>query len=202
MKLSNHLKWWRHWSFFYDRLDLGDPREVLQVGPGRDAKLGLTIDINPATSPDVLHDLNVLPWPVAPASFRSIVMFSVLEHLDRPLDVLQHCHDLLKPGGVIVILVPHFSNAAAFVDPTHRVHFSARSFDYMIEGTELSTAYGFYARHRFRMRTRHLSLMGAWRYVPLLERLANRHVALYENHFCYVVRGEGLYVELEKVESP
>jgi len=35
-----------------------------------------------------------------------------------------------------------------FVDPSHRLHLSANSFDYFIEGTTLFQSYGFYTNVR------------------------------------------------------
>jgi SAM-dependent methyltransferase len=44
-----------------------------------------------------------LDAPFAPGSFDMITMFSVLEHLPRPRDVVERAHDLLRQGGVIAI---------------------------------------------------------------------------------------------------
>lgn len=35
-------------------------------------------------------------------------MIDVLEHLFRPREIVQRCHDLLKVGGVILIKVPNY----------------------------------------------------------------------------------------------
>ena len=45
----------------------------------------------------------------APASFDLITMWDVIEHLHDPLSALKACHQLLKPGGVIVITTPDAS---------------------------------------------------------------------------------------------
>jgi SAM-dependent methyltransferase len=43
---------------------------------------------------------------LAGASFDLILLISVLEHLDDPLEVLWRCRELLKPGGKLLINVP------------------------------------------------------------------------------------------------
>ena len=44
--------------------------------------------------------------PFADESFDLITMLAVLEHLDRPLDILKECARVLRPNGGIVIMVP------------------------------------------------------------------------------------------------
>jgi 2-polyprenyl-3-methyl-5-hydroxy-6-metoxy-1,4-benzoquinol methylase len=41
--------------------------------------------------------------------YTLILMLDVLEHLDNPLEALQHAHSLLSPDGSILITVPAFS---------------------------------------------------------------------------------------------
>jgi hypothetical protein len=114
--------------------------------------------------------------------------------------VFADLHRILRPGGFVALLTPHFSNDASYIDPSHRLHLSARSFDYFIEGTDLFASYGFYSSTRFRIRERLLMVEPPWSYVPGLQSLVNRASALYERHLCYLVRGRGLYLELEAVK--
>jgi hypothetical protein len=39
-----------------------------------------------------------------------------------------------------------------------------------------------------------------WTYVPGLQKWANRKLSFYERHLCFLVRGRGLYFELEAVK--
>ena len=45
--------------------------------------------------------------PFAPASFRAITMFHLLEHLYQPAEFLEAAWALLQPGGVLVVQVPN-----------------------------------------------------------------------------------------------
>jgi SAM-dependent methyltransferase len=173
---------------------------VLHMGPGREEALGIKVDRDPGVRPDVVADLNRPPFPFRESSFDAAYAFSVVEHLDNFFGVFGELHRILKPGGFVALLTPHFSNDASYIDPSHRLHLSARSFDYFVEGTEVFGDYGFYSQTRFRIRERLLMIEPPWCYLPGLHRLANQATAFYERHLCYLVRGRGLYLELEAVK--
>jgi SAM-dependent methyltransferase len=173
---------------------------VLHMGPGREGSMGIKVDNLPQVRPDVVMDLNRAPYPFKDNSFDAAYALSVIEHLDNFFGVFAELHRILKPGGFVVVLTPHFSNEGSYIDPSHRLHLSARSFDYFIEGTDIFKTYGFYSDIRFRVRHRLLMIEPPWNYIPGLQKWANRQTSFYERHLCYLVRGGGLYFELEAVK--
>jgi SAM-dependent methyltransferase len=191
----------RFWSERMPYLrDFAKDHRVLHMGPGREESLGIAADNLRAVRPNVLVDLNRAPYPFRDDSFDAAYAFSVVEHLENFFGVFGELHRILKPGGFVALLTPHFSNDASFVDPSHRLHLSLRSFDYFIEGTELFATYGFYSTTRFRVRERLLMLETPWARLPFLQTAANRMSSFYERHLCYLVRGRGMYLELEAVK--
>jgi SAM-dependent methyltransferase len=170
-----------------------------QFGSGIATKLpnAINVDINMVTKPDVICDLNAKSFPFKTNSFEMVVAISILEHLDDFFSVMGEIHRISKPGASVHILVPHFSSAGAFVDPTHCQFISARTCDYFIDGTDIEREYGFYIPYRFRLKKRHVELSGIWNYIPLLRWLAEKHTAFWEEHLCYIFRGSGVYWELE-----
>ena len=172
-----------------------------EIGSGK-AKISavLTIDINPAVVPDILHDLDSFPWSVADSSFDAIIMFSVIERLGYPVKVIEECHRIFKPHGKIYMLTPHFSGAGSFIDPTHKWHFSARPFGYFISGTPLQQENGFYSPVRFKLVRRLVSLKGLVDKLPFVQKLVNKYLAFWEGYLCFFMRGAGIYIELEKNE--
>ena len=48
-----------------------------------------------------------------PAHFDAVVLADVLEHLDDPVDAIDRCAELLKPGGVLCIVTPDPSSVTA-----------------------------------------------------------------------------------------
>lgn len=83
------------------------------------------LDIDPACSPDVLHDLNVLPYPFDDSTFDEIHAYDVIEHFGRQGDwrgffaQFAELHRIIKPGGVLCGLVPAWDSPWAWGDPGH-----------------------------------------------------------------------------------
>ena len=171
----------------------------LQLGSGVNTIIPgcVNVDINPDTHPDVLFDLNKNIWPFPDSSFDMIVAISILEHLDDLFVAMSEIHRISKPDASVYILVPHFSSAAAFVDPTHKKMLSARSLDYLIAGTKIESSYGFYYPFRFKQIKRYVELAGFWNYFLPARWLGNHKTIFWEEHLCYLIRGSGIYWELE-----
>jgi len=194
------IKWWGFWG---DHFDAEQPhlqgKEVLEIGAGPVKRTGVTtLDFRASVSPDILHNLDNLPWPVSDASFDAVYMFSVIEHVSEPLKVIEECHRVLRPNGKIYLLTPHFSATASYTDLTHRWHFSSRSFDYFVDGTPLYGDYDFYSEARFVKETRMISLCGVFDYVPFMQWLANKFLYIWEDYLCFMIRGAGIYLVLRK----
>lgn len=92
----------------------------LNLGAGESKKIGyLNLDWNKLTNPDVQHDLNITPYPFADSTFDLIEASHVLEHLDKPLTIMSELHRILKPGGKLIIRVPHFSRGFTHAEHSH-----------------------------------------------------------------------------------
>jgi len=207
-QVRRHLKGFRkrvvpHWTDIWpDVIVRTETQSVLQLGSGMTTKLKNTVnvDINPQTRPDVVWDLNSFPYPFMSDSFDTVTALSILEHLKDFFAVMGEIHRISKPGASVFILVPHFSSAAGFTDPTHCQHFGARSCDYFIEGSDIERDYGFYIQYRYRQVRRYIELAGLFNYVCPLRWLVHRYPAFWEEYLCYVIRGKGIFWELEVVK--
>jgi SAM-dependent methyltransferase len=95
----------------------------LNLGCGAFKKAGyLNVDVNAGVDPDVVVDLSAFPYPFRDAQFELIEADHVLEHLLDPFETMRELHRILRPGGRLLIRVPHFSRGF-----THADH--KRSFD-------------------------------------------------------------------------
>jgi SAM-dependent methyltransferase len=73
--------------------------------------------------PDVLHDLEVLPWPFESNSADLIVLSHVLEHLGQTsnlfIQILKEIYRISKNGSLLHIDVPCPRSKYYLSDPTH-----------------------------------------------------------------------------------
>lgn len=104
---------------------------VLNLGCGQ-TRIPGSIGVDSVVIPgfvDVVHDLNIVPYPFKEGHADEIHLYHVLEHLDDSVSKLEEIHRILKPGGILHMRVPHFSSCGAFTDITHKRPFSYFSFD-------------------------------------------------------------------------
>lgn len=84
-----------------------------------------TLDIDPSTNPDVVHDLNDFPLPFDDDMFDEIHAYEVLEHTGRQGDWMFFFNQfmefwrILKPGGYFVGTCPMWDSPWAWGDPGH-----------------------------------------------------------------------------------
>ena len=67
----------------------------------------LQAEESPRTDADESRTLDLEQVELEKAAYDLILCCNVLEHAGRPLDVLQAFRDSLRPGGLIVIMVPN-----------------------------------------------------------------------------------------------
>lgn len=106
----------------------GAKRERLLRPDGRDTWPGdlVTLDHNPDHKPDVVHDLEHLPYPFADNQFDEIHAYEVLEHTGAQGDwrfffsQFAEFHRILKPDGFLCASVPAGNSPWLWADPSHR----------------------------------------------------------------------------------
>lgn len=165
----------------------------LNLGCGRrHDPTAVNLDITEETGPDVVHDLNVVPWPFPDDRFDHVEAIDVIEHLDHPLAVVREIHRITRPRGTVKIVVPHFSSANAFTDITHHAFFGFRSLDYVTG----AIIHDYYTSVRFRMMRREIvferGLMNR-----LVRRFANRYPERYERRWAWIFPAWFIVYELE-----
>lgn len=133
----------------YEAFRSADGGLRVNLGCGNKVRPGfLGVDLGENTKADVKMD--VLAWLRAQpdSSVSEVYSRHMLEHL--PPDVfrefLEQVNRVLKTGGTLIFIVPHYSNPYYYSDPTHRQPFGVHSFSYLCETTCLHRGVPNYAR--------------------------------------------------------
>ncbi len=155
----------------------------------------LRVDINPSLRPDILHDLNSFPYPLAQGEFEVIYCTDVLEHLDNIVKVMEEIYRIAKPFAIVHITVPHFSCSNSYTDPTHKHFFGLFSFDYFTGENQ----WNFYTKAKFRKKKIQLIFFPTpWN--KIIWRLANRYPIFYERYLTWVFPAWFMSIELEAIK--
>lgn len=84
-----------------------------------------TVDHDPNCGADVVHDLEICPWPFDDDSFDEVHAICVLEHLGRQGDyrsffaTFGEIWRILKPDGILFGVCPSLDDRWLWGDPSH-----------------------------------------------------------------------------------
>ena len=182
-------------------------RRILDVGCGANKYPGaIGIDINPRTNADVIHDFGVVPYPFADVEFDEIIGRHVVEHVPDVMAFISELHRITKPGGIIRLVTPHYTNPDWPNDLTHRNHINSYSFNCFMQDRRL---FPFYTDVELRPMRTYVTLANLWRAIGL-EWLVNldQHWPsmrftrkLWEHYLSFMARGKELHFEFVVVKK-
>lgn len=119
-------------------LGCGNHREKIIASPEHREWANLTtLDMDPNCGADIRHDLNDLPYPFERDEFDECHLYHVLEHLGTQGDwraFFAHFGELyriLKPGGLLCIIVPAMGSPWVWGDPGHTRAISPEALTYL-----------------------------------------------------------------------
>ena len=79
---------------------------------------------------DIVHNLDVAPWPVPDNSVGIVRASDALEHLKDKIQTMKEIYRILAPGGMLLSHTPSTDGRGAFQDPTHVAFWNSNSFWY------------------------------------------------------------------------
>ena len=118
-------------------LGCGRKREKVVTIDGENWTQLVTLDFNPDHKPDVVHDLEVLPYPFGNDTFDEIHAPEVLEHTGTQGDFrfffaqFSELWRILKPNGLLAGTVPLPESRWAWADPSHKRVIAAETFVFL-----------------------------------------------------------------------
>jgi len=104
--------------------------KILDLGCGPHSKKegSVGLDMRPAPYVDVVHDLNVYPYPFPDNNFEWIEMSHIIEHVTRPLHLMNEVYRIAQDGATVRIITPHYSSQLSYGDLEHFHHFGYITF--------------------------------------------------------------------------
>lgn len=154
----------------------------LNLGCGMCHREGyLNVDLVASVNPDLVHDLDIYPYPLPHNHFEHIHAGDVVEHLSDIPAFMEQVWELLVPNGTIEITCPHYSCNNSYTDPTHKHHLGYFSFDYFTDGASLN----FYSKARFVIDYRSIAFRHNW-VNKIISRVANKYPHFYEERLAWI----------------
>ena len=172
-------------------------KRSLDLGCGQKKYPGaIGADLNRRSHADVICHLGRYPYPFRPEAFDLIVCDNLVEHLEDISSTLREIHRILKTGGELLILSPHFSSDDSYSDVTHRHSLSLRVFDEFLPGR---SAFDYYVNFKFDLIERRICF-GRLKRLFGIERLANRFSKTYETHLAFILQAHHIQIRLRKIK--
>jgi SAM-dependent methyltransferase len=174
--------------------------KTLDLGCGNNKRLGaIGIDFNDLDAVDIIHDLNVFPYPLEDSSFDEIYLDNTLEHLDDVIHVMEEVYRICKPDGVVKVIVPYFRSVWACIDPTHRHFFTVNSFSYFDPENPICVRYA-YSDARFKVERIIFNETIANSLVrKFIVKIANRWLNGYEHYLSHLYPLDDITFYLRKI---
>jgi SAM-dependent methyltransferase len=113
-------------SFSPDR-----PRKLdLGCGPVKKSPDHIGVDLLDTGAADIVGDVVEVLKSIPDASVSELFSSHFAEHADDLEAILHEARRVLVDGGLMITVVPHFSNPYFYSDPTHRRFFGLYTFSY------------------------------------------------------------------------
>lgn len=174
-------------------------RRVLDVGCGRNKFKGADgIDYAVNSVADIMHNLNVFPYPIPDDTYDVILCRNVIEHVPDVVSLMEEIHRVGKNGADVVITTPHFSSLYSYQDPTHIRHLAFDSMEYFTEDTKHSS---FYSDKRFRMVGRNIDFGKSFPFSHIARGLFALSHHKYEKHFAFIFPANSISFHLQVVKQ-
>lgn len=161
--------------------------KILDLGCGKKKRIGaIGVDFSNRHAADIIHNLNIFPYPFNDNEFDEIYLDNVLEHLDNPMEVMEEVHRICKAGGNVKVIVPYFRSVWAFIDPTHKHFFTVDSFAYFDPHHTICQRYDYtLARFVVKKVIFNETLQNRWT-KKLMLKLANQYPRQYELYLSHL----------------
>lgn len=120
------------------------PKLNLDVGAGKSIHPGFVgMDRRPLPGIDIVHDVEVLPWPLDDGAVSVIIMSHLVEHIKpwNQIPLMDECWRILEPNGLLLISTPYGGSFRYNQDPTHCSPWNEATVEYYLKDCPLYQIY-------------------------------------------------------------
>jgi SAM-dependent methyltransferase len=202
-----------HLAALADRAARGES-VILELGSGgrKDRPDSIAIDVRDVPGVDIVGDVFDVLAAVPSGTVTELYSSHFLEHVDGLERLLGEFARVLRPGGVVTAIVPHFANPWFWSDPTHERSFGLYTLSYLVRDAVLRRRVPHYSaelpplslaavRLAFKPR-KNRWLRRAWCHVvESLVNLGPRPQEFHEAHLCWVLPCYELHYRLVRDET-
>ena len=110
-----------------------DKGVMLDLGCGHNKQEGFNgLDKRGVPGVDIVHDLEVFPYPIDDEACHMVLAKHILEHIDPrfTIDLFNEVWRITKPGGQFIMAMPYAGSPPYWQDPTHCNGFTEVTFQY------------------------------------------------------------------------
>jgi predicted SAM-dependent methyltransferase len=116
----------------------------LDVGCGFNKQDGfIGMDKRSLPNVDIVHDVEVFPWPIPSGSCGVILMSHLVEHI-KPwltIDLMDEAWRVMASNGVLLVATPYARSYGYLQDPTHCNPWVEATVTYFVKGQPLYEIY-------------------------------------------------------------
>ena len=164
----------------------------VQLGCGADKREDyINCDISPEVNPDMIVDITKT-LPFEDSSVEEIMIYHVLEHTHKPIDVIKEMYRVCKNDAIVKIRVPYFSSESAFSTLDHYSYFTLTTFDVLDKDNPFHwQGVGNFKITRKKLKWRKAFIL--FEYIFGIHPMVTR---LYQELFCWILPARELQVDL------
>ena len=145
---------------------------------------------------NIIHNLDIYPWPIADNSYREVFCDNVLEHLESIIKPMEELHRICEPKAKVIIRVPIFPGIGAAADPTHKQFFCYTTFNYFRPEDGLN----YYSKARFKILKRKIVFPKYMGFFTWLFNINEKMQKGWHTFLSFLIPAYFLEVELEAIK--
>lgn len=165
----------------------------LNLGAGKNILKGY-VNLDIIQGGDVVHNLEIIPYPFKDNTFDEVVIFHVLEHIENQIGLFNELNRICKNNAVIKIVVPYFASPSYYIDPSHRCKFCYQTLEAYTQNSNYPYKLNYIIVKR---RLTYLSCKGFMKSKSkLIDFIINLNPVMYQRFFCYILPCSELHIEM------